>query len=158
MNAFVREVFRWYRAYAKEYAGLATRADSHCGSVTFIQRAGSALNLNVHCHALVLDGVYLHEGFGRGGPIEFLALPAPRTQDVEEVLLRVRKKVVGIVQQAANEEADQDALVSMTMRFKYFIDAFSNENSTHLSFFTKTNNVWFSVFTMTIAGMTLWFT
>jgi len=27
--------------------------------VTLIQRFGSALNLNIHCHMLFLDGVYL---------------------------------------------------------------------------------------------------
>lgn len=30
----------------------------HAGSVTLIQRFGSAANLNIHLHCLVLDGVY----------------------------------------------------------------------------------------------------
>ena len=34
-------------------------ANVHPGSVTFIQRFGSALNLNVHYHLLFLEGVYL---------------------------------------------------------------------------------------------------
>jgi hypothetical protein len=34
------------------------RASAQCGAVTLIQRFGSALNLNVHCHMLWLDGVY----------------------------------------------------------------------------------------------------
>jgi len=29
-----------------------------CGSVSFVQRFGSALNLNPHFHVLMLDGVY----------------------------------------------------------------------------------------------------
>src|SRR5499427_5850536 len=29
------------------------------GSVTFIQRFGSAINLNLHCHCVFLEGVYL---------------------------------------------------------------------------------------------------
>jgi hypothetical protein len=38
-------------------AGL--RADEgHGGAVTLIQRFGSAANLNIHLHCLVLDGVY----------------------------------------------------------------------------------------------------
>ena len=38
-------------------AGL--KADeSHGGAVTLIQRFGSAANLNVHLHCLVLDGMY----------------------------------------------------------------------------------------------------
>ena len=35
------------------------RADEgHSGAVTLIQRFGSAANLNIHLHCLVLDGVY----------------------------------------------------------------------------------------------------
>jgi hypothetical protein len=35
-----------------------TRTSGATGAVTLIQRFGSALNLNVHLHCLVLDGVY----------------------------------------------------------------------------------------------------
>ena len=46
-----------------------SRADT--GAVTLIQRFGSAANLNIHLHCLVLDGVYLnarrHGGLPRGG-------------------------------------------------------------------------------------------
>ena len=35
------------------------RANVHPGSVTFIQRFGSALNLNLHFHCIFLEGVYL---------------------------------------------------------------------------------------------------
>ncbi|MGB8434564.1 MAG: transposase, partial [Burkholderiales bacterium] len=34
------------------------RAAAHTGAVTLIQRFGSAANLNIHLHCLVLDGVY----------------------------------------------------------------------------------------------------
>jgi hypothetical protein len=34
------------------------RASAQCGTVTLIQRFGSALNLNIHFHMLWLDGVY----------------------------------------------------------------------------------------------------
>ena len=37
----------------------AVRQKAQPGSVTFIQRFGSAINLNVHFHVIVLDGVYL---------------------------------------------------------------------------------------------------
>jgi len=39
-------------------AGL-THKTADAGVVTLIQRFGSALNLNIHCHMLFLDGVYL---------------------------------------------------------------------------------------------------
>ena len=49
------------RAIASRYAGAASVAvaEGHGGSVTLIQRFGSALNLNVHLHMLFLDGVYV---------------------------------------------------------------------------------------------------
>ena len=40
-----------------DHAGV-ERDRAQCGAVTLIQRFGSALNLNVHCHMLWLDGVY----------------------------------------------------------------------------------------------------
>ena len=49
----------------------ADEADS--GTVTLIQRCGSAANLNIHLHCLVLDGVYRRSDTG---PI-FVAVPAP---------------------------------------------------------------------------------
>ena len=38
--------------------GLAASCGARTGVVTLIQRFGSALNLNVHLHMLILDGVY----------------------------------------------------------------------------------------------------
>ena len=35
------------------------RANIQLGSVTFIQRFGSAINLNLHFHCIFLEGVYL---------------------------------------------------------------------------------------------------
>jgi hypothetical protein len=37
-------------------------ANGRSAAVAVIQRFGGALNLNVHIHALVLDGVYTHDG------------------------------------------------------------------------------------------------
>ena len=37
-------------------------ADGRSGAVVIVQRFGGTLNLNVHLHALVLDGVFTREG------------------------------------------------------------------------------------------------
>src|SRR5690606_23668800 len=57
-------VYRAISGHLIRKAGL-TRASAVTGAVTLIQRFGSALNLNVHFHLLVLDGVYRREGEGR---------------------------------------------------------------------------------------------
>ena len=51
-------VYRTISAYVLKKARL-TRASGATGAVTLIQRFGSALNLNIHFHLLVLDGAYL---------------------------------------------------------------------------------------------------
>jgi len=49
------------------------------GSVTAIQRFDSALALNVHFHALVLDGAY---GRQADGSVRFWPVAAPDDEDV----------------------------------------------------------------------------
>ena len=43
--------------FLRKQAGL-QRAAADTGAVTLIQRFGSAANLNIHLHCLLLDGVY----------------------------------------------------------------------------------------------------
>lgn len=66
-------VYRAVSGHLIRKAGL-TRASAVTGAVTLIQRFGSALNLNVHFHLLVLDGVYRREGEGR---LVFAPVPSP---------------------------------------------------------------------------------
>ena len=66
-------------------AGLsADEADS--GAVTLIQRFGSAANLNIHLHCLVLDGVYRR---GADGVPEFVEVPAPTDDALQAVLHKI---------------------------------------------------------------------
>jgi hypothetical protein len=44
------------------------RAEAATGAITLIQRFGSAVNLNIHLHALMLDGVY-QTGGEAGAPV-----------------------------------------------------------------------------------------
>jgi hypothetical protein len=45
-------------------ARLAGTADGRAGGVAIVQRFGAALNLNVHVHALIMDGVFVADGAG----------------------------------------------------------------------------------------------
>ena len=62
--------------------------------MAILQRFGAALNLNVHVHALVLDGVYIDDG--RGG-LGFHTLPAPLDEEMDAVLLTVRRRLERLV-------------------------------------------------------------
>ena len=50
-----------------------------------IKRFGSATNLNIHLHCLVLDGVYRR---GAAGPV-FVEVPPPTDEDVRAVLHKI---------------------------------------------------------------------
>ncbi|HIM56981.1 MAG TPA: hypothetical protein EYM39_09785, partial [Candidatus Latescibacteria bacterium] len=70
----------WYRrqARAQGYSG------ARCGSVTFVQRFGSSINLNPHFHVLMLDGVYVPAADGEE-PV-FAAAPPLADEDVHEIV------------------------------------------------------------------------
>ena len=55
LAVFLRVVYGFYQRQAsvEGYAG------GRCGSVTFVQRFGSALNVNPHFHVIVPDGVFI---------------------------------------------------------------------------------------------------
>lgn len=60
--------------------------DARSGAVIIVQRFGGALNLNVHFHALVLDGVFARAADRR---LRFQRAPAPTAADVDEVLAAI---------------------------------------------------------------------
>jgi len=71
VGVYMRAVLGWLRGRAR-WGGV---ADGRGSAVAIVQRFGGALNLNVHVHALVLDGVFARdrggggeEGGGGGGP------------------------------------------------------------------------------------------
>ncbi len=87
LAVFIRVVFGWLRRRAAS-AGL--RA-GQCGAVTVIQRFGSALNVSVHIHSLVPDGVFTRSA-PTAAPV-FHELPAPADEDVAQMLGQVHRRV-----------------------------------------------------------------
>ena len=81
LGAWVRALSASLRRRARAAFGVAT---AKCGAVTFVQRFGGALNLNVHFHTLALDGVY--EVLPGAVGIRFRTLPPPDTAEVLRVL------------------------------------------------------------------------
>ena len=74
------------------------------GSVTFIQRFGSALNLNVHFHTLFADGVF-HKN--PEGVWEFLRLPEPAAEELYFLAAKIRDKVLKIIDKLGLNDQDQ---------------------------------------------------
>ena len=57
--------------------------------MTLIQRFGSALNLNIHCHILFLDGVYVTTG----ERLTFRRIPPPTVAALEKLVHVISKRV-----------------------------------------------------------------
>jgi hypothetical protein len=77
--------------------------DGRGGSVAVLQRFGGSLNLNVHVHALVLDGVFTR---GTGGQMRFHPAPAPSEADMAEVLASLVPAVHRLLRRHGVERAD----------------------------------------------------
>ena len=100
LDLALRAIFARHRLRARRLGVRGSRA----GAVTFVQRFGSALNLNVHFHAVIPDGVWI-----RGeGTVRFVPLPAPTDRDVQEVLRSIERRVRAFLKprlQAARDDA-----------------------------------------------------
>src|SRR5262249_25453848 len=86
LGVFVRVVLGWYRRRARR-AGI---ADGRSGTVTVVQRFGSGLELNVHFHALGLDGVFAP---GVDGALRFHRLPAPTDAGVARLVAAIARRI-----------------------------------------------------------------
>src|SRR3989442_3108738 len=81
------------------------------GSVTFMQRFGSALNLNLHFHCVFMEGVYLDRTEARRKP-RFLTGEPPSDADVADVLQNISHRVIRKLRQLGYLEAGGDAAVA----------------------------------------------
>ena len=79
---FVAAIFARYRKRAR---GI------ECGAVTFVQRFGGSLNLNVHFHVVVLDGTFARDADQR---VSFRAASPPAIAELEAIVVRVRDRAL----------------------------------------------------------------
>jgi len=71
-----------------------THASAKTGAVTFIQRFGSALNLNVHFHMLFLDGVYrVSEDGEDDAPPVFRRVKAPSPEELQALVQTISQRL-----------------------------------------------------------------
>jgi hypothetical protein len=70
------------------------RSEAVTGAVTLIQRFGSAANINIHLHALVLDGVYRTTG---EGVTVFHPAPALTSEKVPALLDKIIARILRVL-------------------------------------------------------------
>ena len=82
-------VYRAIASHLFKNAGK-TQKTAQTGSVTLIQRFGSALNLNVHFHMLFLDGVYAKNKYGKA---TFQRTNAPTQEELAQPVHTISHRV-----------------------------------------------------------------
>jgi len=99
LDLFTRAVFAWQRRVARRL-GV---AEPRTGGVTAVQRFGGAINLNVHFHTLVPDGVFDLQG---DGPAHFVTIPPPSDDEVAAILKRFVRRAAKAL--GGYDEGDPD--------------------------------------------------
>ena len=91
IRSFIHAVERYLSFEAKIRYNLARTSEAATGALTVVQRFGSALNLNVHLHVLVFDGVFV----ARGDGLELLRLGRPTQDELDAIAWETCVKVIG---------------------------------------------------------------
>ena len=99
---YMRAVLGWLRRRAQ----LDDVGDGRGGAVAVLQRFGGALNLNVHIHALVLDGVFAKD---RNRAVLFHPMPSLSALDVAEVLATVEPRIARLLDRRGIGDRDDSA-------------------------------------------------
>ena len=97
----VRAIGAWQRRVARTRDLRAPRT----GAVTFVQRGGGLVNLNVHFHVVVPEGVFVDDG----ERLAFAMLPVPTSGDVLAILDRIERRVARRLCEEARDDDEIDA-------------------------------------------------
>ena len=80
------------------------KKQANTGAVTYIQRFGSALNLNIHFHMLFLEGVITQEC----GRSKFKCVKAPNHNDMETLVNVISHRIATYLEKAGLIQRDMD--------------------------------------------------
>src|SRR5437016_4844234 len=102
LDLALRAIFTLQRRRARRSGARERRT----GAVTFVRRFGGALNLNIHFHCVIPDGVFVR----KEASIRFVALRGPADDEVKEVLRRIVQRLRKLLR-PHSEAAEDDARV-----------------------------------------------
>lgn len=103
-NHFLKIFINTLDQFQRKRSGF---SNSKTGSVTVIQKFGSALQLTVHFHTLMTDGVYVPL---KNGSFEFLRLSPPTHEDLQEIAFKIKTRVERKLKRLGLTDNDADQL------------------------------------------------
>ncbi len=110
MHTIIRTTIAQYYVNQAVKRGV-ERQQVQPGSVTFIQRFGGALNLNVHFHCVFLEGVYLDRTEAGLKP-RFVKGEPPTDADIATVVQTISRRIIRTLRSLGYLEAGSDAAVA----------------------------------------------
>ncbi|MCP3880294.1 MAG: transposase, partial [Sulfitobacter sp.] len=105
LSPVLQVVNRAVSTFLIKQAGL-KRTEAKTGAVTLIQRFGSAANLNIHLHCLVLDGVY---DTSADEPV-FHPVRVPTAEQLQTLLNQIIKRVMKLLTRLGYLVEEQDMI------------------------------------------------
>jgi hypothetical protein len=105
LREITRTLFSFQRRKVRRKGPRIARARSN-GAITFVQRFNSALELSLHFHMLVPDGVFVAGGAGVDERPRFVELEAPSNEEVAERLGEVARRVTKMLPDAGRLRDD----------------------------------------------------
>jgi hypothetical protein len=114
LTAQVHTIIR--RAISQYYINQAvkkgiSRTQVQAGSVTFMQRFGSAINANLHYHFIFLEGVYL-DRTAEGLKPRFVKVDPPSDVEIAEVVHKISQRVIRKLRRLGYLESFSEAPVA----------------------------------------------
>ena len=107
LREVLRAIFAFQRRQARQVGARPDRAHSN-GAITFVQRFNSALELSLHFHILVPDGVFVGEGADPDSRPRFVEIAAPTDDEIVTILDQIVRRVIGLLRRRGR--LDDDAL------------------------------------------------
>ena len=101
-----RAIDAFYKARARSVGPPGQHDDAQTGSIMAIQRFGGALNLNVHFHAVYLDGAFVTQS---NGSLRFLEALPPTADELETLLATIKARVTRLARRRGLADLDADA-------------------------------------------------
>ena len=89
LTSILQVIHRAISTFLIKQAGL-KRSEAQTCAITLIQRFGSAANLNIHLHCLVLDGVYRIQN----GVPGFHSVRTPTDEQLQALLSQIIKRIM----------------------------------------------------------------
>lgn len=105
LTAALRTLFNWQRRQARRSGMIRPEP----GAVSFVQRFGSLLQVNVHFHCWLPDGVFVRTPLGE---LAFEPIDPPTSDELATLLGKIRSRVLALCEEDVPEPDDDDIAVA----------------------------------------------